>query len=101
MGFDEEGKGEDDVMKASIKRKLDTRNRALSRPHEPSVNFDEHIWTPVEIAAIWKISVKQVYRIFELERDVLNTSTSQAKTCIRVPQSVLSRVHQSRLSRGL
>lgn len=58
-------------------------------------------YTPEEIADLWKVHPESVRRMFKEEAGVLMIGTGkkpgkQARTTIRIPQSVLDRVHLRR-----
>lgn len=67
---------------------------------EPSIPSVERHFSPAEIAESWRLSVDCVRKIFENEPGVLvigNPSPTRAKrsyTTLRIPQSVLDRVHR-------
>lgn len=64
----------------------------------------ERHYSPAEIAELWSLSVDCVRKIFEHEPGVLAIGTTQPRrgkrsyTTLRIPQSVLDRVHR-RLSK--
>ncbi len=67
----------------------------------PTLAAIERHYTPEEIADLWKIHPETVRRIFGEEPGVLNTGAEQKpgkkkKTTLRIPESVLQRVHLRR-----
>jgi AraC-like DNA-binding protein len=64
----------------------------------------ERHYTVAEVAKMWQMSQSTVLRIFKLEAGVLmigNVNTrKRTKIYLRIPQSVLDRVHTGRLSRS-
>jgi AraC-like DNA-binding protein len=68
----------------------------------PSIAFETHYSVP-QIAAMWHMSEKTVRRIFEGEPGVLRwgeaeTMRKRGYQSLRIPQSVVIRVHQRRQS---
>jgi hypothetical protein len=62
---------------------------------------NERHYTPKEIAKLWAVSEKSVIRVFEKEPGVLVIQNSLGRNArrhrtMRIPFSVLERVHRSR-----
>lgn len=79
---------------------------AESPPHTEQVDamsgptgvFAERHYTIAEIASMWKLSKDAVRRLFQKEQGVLALGNSHSRvkrryTTLRIPQSVLERVH--------
>jgi hypothetical protein len=70
------------------------------------VKPDEPHYTPEQIARWWNLDTKSVRRIFRNEEGVLrfgnlrSTPRKRAYTTLRIPRSVLERVHRRMLNRG-
>ena len=63
-----------------------------------SVAMERH-YSVSEVAALWSVSVKTVRRLFDGEHGVLRwgsdeTARKRSYQSLRIPQSVLIRVHQ-------
>jgi hypothetical protein len=63
----------------------------------------ERIYTPQEIATIWRLSTKTVQRIFQDEIGVLKIGSTAIRrgkqkphVTLRIPESVLARVFRER-----
>lgn len=60
----------------------------------------ERHYSPADIAAMWRLSVDSVRKIFEKEPGVLIIGNSQSRrgkrsyTTLRIPQTVLNRIHK-------
>lgn len=67
---------------------------------EASLAIEQH-YTPEEIADRWKLHPETVKRMFAEEPGVLSAGAEQKpgkrkKVCLRIPESVLQRVHLRR-----
>jgi hypothetical protein len=76
-------------------------NRFENLGKEGETRSTERHYTPAEVAKIWGISVDFARDIFRNEADVLALERTGSKkyTTLRIPESVLERVH-NRLSRS-
>jgi hypothetical protein len=67
------------------------------------VSATERHYTVAEIAKTWQLSQSTVLRMFKTEPGVLQLGNLHArkrtKIYLRIPQSVLDRVHEKRLSK--
>jgi len=71
----------------------------LQPPKVQQTSFEEHHYTVIEIAAMWNLSKDSVRRIFQNEPGVLvlgdrPNGRKRRYTMLRIPRSVLERVHQ-------
>lgn len=71
-------------------------SRVLERPHNSA---GERHYTPQEVANLWGLSPKTVTRLFENEPGVLVVAlprlrSSKRHRTLRIPHSVLERVHR-------
>jgi hypothetical protein len=71
---------------------------------QPVLALERH-YSPAEIAELWGLSVESVRRLFDGEDGVLVFGETEGKfrrryTTLRIPESVVERVHRSR-SRGV
>ena len=62
---------------------------------------EERHFSPKEIAAIWRVSVSSVIRLFEREPGVIDVNSGLGKHAkrhrtLRIPKSVMERVHRRR-----
>ena len=69
-------------------------------PMRPATANERH-YTPKEVAKLWAVSEKSVIRVFEKEPGVLVIQNSLGRHArrhrtLRIPFSVLERVHRSR-----
>jgi hypothetical protein len=70
------------------------------------VQPDEPHYTPEQVAEWWNLDMKSIRRIFRDEEGVLkfgravSTRGKRAYTTLRIPRSVLERVHRRMLNRG-
>jgi hypothetical protein len=75
------------------------RPTASLPPASPLLSGERH-YTPAEVAGMWKLSIDMVRRLFEGESGVLvirNGGLTQRKRryrTLRIPQSVVDRVHR-------
>jgi len=75
------------------------RPTASLLPASPLLSGERH-YTPAEVAGMWKLSIDMVRRLFEGESGVLvirNGGLTQRKRryrTLRIPQSVVDRVHR-------
>jgi hypothetical protein len=73
---------------------------ALPRTQEVITSSAERHYAPAEVAAIWGLSIDRVRRLFGYEPGVLVidsgrlTANKRRYTTLRIPQSVLDRVHR-------
>lgn len=72
----------------------------MSTLTHPVLALERH-YSPAEIAELWGLSVDSVRRLFESEDGVLIIGESEGKfrrryTTLRIPESVVERVHRSR-----
>ena len=73
---------------------------ALPRTQEVAASSAERHYAPSEVAAIWGLSIDSVRRLFECEPGVLVidngrlTASKRKYRTLRIPQSVLDRVHR-------
>jgi hypothetical protein len=87
-----------DPFNSETSRDEDTAEVPRGRPN-PNLQFTEHHYTVAEVAAMWNLSKDAVRRMFQNEPGVLllgNTSLRRRKrpyTTLRIPQSVVQRVH--------
>jgi len=91
------------IKMASVSAKPSGDPAAQSRstaaaPPVPTPVFEERHYTIAEIAGMWKVSKDAVRRLFQLEPGVLALGNSHPRgkrryTTLRIPQSVLGRVH--------
>ena len=61
--------------------------------------FDERHWSVAEIAALWNLSEDAVRKLFSTEPGVIVIGrrikgTKRRYTTLRIPQSVVERVHE-------
>lgn len=73
-----------------------SRHNSVAQPRAA-----ERHYTVREIAELWGLSDASVVRMFKQEPGVLGVNNSRRKfagnhTTLRIPQSVMERVHQSR-----
>jgi hypothetical protein len=80
---------------------LDTsgNNPRQEAPAQPMAAFEERHYTVAEIAALWNLSVDSVRKLFRNEAGVLAIGTVSPRgrrryVTLRIPASVLERVHQ-------
>lgn len=78
--------------------------KAVGRTYKNLVVEEKH-YSVVEISKLWNVSVDLVRDTFADEKGVLKwqrpaTKTKRAYTLLRVPESVLVRVHRSLTERG-
>lgn len=71
-------------------------------PHQPDSSAFERHFSTENIAKLWNLSVDSVRRIFEREPGVLVVGDSNPRgkrryRTLRIPESVVRRVHQKRL----
>jgi hypothetical protein len=64
---------------------------------------EEHHYTPEQVAEMWQLDPNSIRRIFRNEGVLcfgraVSTKTKRAYTTMRIPRSVLERVHRSMLS---
>lgn len=69
---------------------------------ESHISIEEKHFTPQELAELWSVSVQTIREIFEREEGVLKigrdgTRTRRRYKTLRIPESVVERVH-TRLS---
>lgn len=73
---------------------------AFPRIQEVTTSSAERHYMPAEVAAIWGLSIDSVRRLFECEPGVLVmdngrlTVSKRRYRTLRIPQSVLDRVHR-------
>lgn len=75
------------------------KHSSVSIPAAGSVPFGERHYSIAEVAAIWHLSRDAVRKIFQNEPGVLvlgnlGSSGTRRYTTLRIPQSVLERVHR-------
>ncbi len=68
----------------------------------PKHVFEERHYTPAEVAALWKISLDTVRRMFRNESGVLALGRVKRRgrrgyATLRIPQSVLERVYRQKV----
>lgn len=73
-----------------------------NRQPEPTLALEKH-YTVLEVASIWSISHMTVRRMFENEPGVLvfgsdETRYGRKRKTMRIPESVMVRVHEQRSS---
>lgn len=78
----------------------------------PQTPATERHYTVQEVANIWQLSPQKIRRLFQDEPGVLNVAiprllkpregkrSGPKRACLRIPQSVLDRVHQRRSQSG-
>jgi hypothetical protein len=71
------------------------------------VKPDEPHYTPEQVAEWWSLNPKSIRRIFQDEEGVLkfgrgvSTRTRRAHTTLRIPASVVERVHRRMVNKGV
>jgi hypothetical protein len=80
-----------------------TEEKPVQRQELHSVALERHYSVPEEVAALWGVSEKTVRRLFDGEEGVLRwgrveSGRKRAYCNLRIPQSVLIRVHHRRES---
>jgi hypothetical protein len=75
------------------------RERAPPTPLPPSLSFAERHYSVWEVAALWNLSQDAARKIFQNEPGVLilgglGPTLKRRYTTLRIPESVLQRVHR-------
>lgn len=83
---------------SAISRSRVTATPPLAHPAPVAVSPTERHYTPAEVAAMWAISLNTVRDIFRAQPGVFVPTRGRGRyVTMRIPESVLARVHRERV----
>ena len=87
---------------ADRQRQMREHRAPVQLPEQPGLIVFERHYTPKELAAVWRLDVSTVRKIFLDEPGVLKIGKAHRRDgkrdylSLRIPESVVLRVHQQR-----